>query len=189
MPRAPANRPGRATGRNESAEIEKLASRYLAFLGYAFNPGKRKVQKFSYLRTQMDGGRGLRRLSWAHAVALGTVWHALKIRRCEGRRDVFSRLPSPQYWPSAARVLAFALLGIQSTSTPSSDRDAQQMRSVLAIGCSSSTVRTSLRSGTGSKMFWLFECQTATSGFDAGRRSADSVMVSAALGALNWLSE
>jgi glycosyltransferase involved in cell wall biosynthesis len=179
-------------GGTESAEIEKLASRYLAFLGHAFNPENGRFRNFlTYERkwTEAAGsedchGRGL----WA----LGTV---LGRSKNQGLRGAAGRLfetavPAAVAFTSP-RAWAFALLGIQEylDSFPA-DRDAQQVRSVLA------TRLLELYGSNQSPAWNWFEDVLAYSNarlpqavLIAGGRSSDTLMVSAALGALNWLSE
>jgi glycosyltransferase involved in cell wall biosynthesis len=179
-------------GGTESAGIEKLASRYLAFLGHAFNPENRRFRNFlTYERkwTEAAGSEDCHgRALWALGTVLGrSDNHALRGaagRLFEAAVPVVVAFTSPRAW-------AFALLGIQEyLDFFPGDRDAQQIRSVLA------TRLLEIYGWNQSPEWNWFEDVLAYSNarlpqavLIAGRRTSDSVMISAALGALNWLSE
>jgi glycosyltransferase involved in cell wall biosynthesis len=179
-------------GGTESAGIEKLASRYLAFLGNALNPENGRFRNFlTYERKWIEAagsedchGRSL----WALGTVLGRSQNQA-LRGAAGR--LFETAVPAVVAFTSPRAWAFALLGIQEylDSFPG-DRDAQQMRSVLA------TRLLQLYGSNQSPEWNWFEDVLAYSNarlpqavLIVGQRSADSVMVSAALGALNWLSE
>jgi glycosyltransferase involved in cell wall biosynthesis len=179
-------------GESESAGFEKLASRYLAFLGHAFNSENNRFRNFlTYERKWIEAvgsedshGRAL----WA----LGTV---LGRSGVEGLRGAAGRLfetavpaviafRSPRAW-------AFALLGIQEyLDRFPRDRSVQNTRSILGA-------RLLKIYGSNQSAEWnWFEDVLAYSNarlpqalLSAGRRSSDALMVSAGLGALNWLCQ
>jgi glycosyltransferase involved in cell wall biosynthesis len=176
----------------ESAGIEKLASRYLAFLGYAFNPENGRFRNFlTYERkwTETAGSEDCHgRALWA----LGTVLGRSKNDALRGAAGRLFEIAVPAVIAfTSPRAWAFALLGIQEylDSFPG-DRDAQQTRSVLA-----SRLLELYGSNQSPEWNW-FEDVLAYSNarlpqavLIAGRRSSDNLMISAALGALNWLTE
>jgi hypothetical protein len=176
----------------ESAGIGELASRYLAFLGHAFNPENRRFRNFlTYERkwTEAAGSEDCHgRALWALGAVLGRSKNQA-LRGAAGRLfeaavPAVAAFTSPRAW-------AFALLGIQEyLDFFPGDRDAQQMRSALA------TRLLEIYAWNQSPEWNWFEDVLAYSNarlpqavLIAGRRSSDTVMVSAALGALNWLSE
>jgi glycosyltransferase involved in cell wall biosynthesis len=179
-------------GGTEADGIEKLASRYLAFVSHAFNPEKGRFRNFlSYERkwTEDAGSEDCHgRALWALGTVLGrSKNHALRGaagRLFESAVPAVAAFTSPRAW-------AFALLGIQEylDSFPG-DREAQQMRLLLAT-------RLLQLYGSNQSAEWnWFEDILAYSNarlpqavLIVGRRTSDSVMVSAALGALSWLTE
>ncbi len=179
-------------GGTESARIEELASRYLAFLGYAFNPENGRFRNFlTYERkwTEAAGSEDCHgRALWALGTVLGRSRNEA-LRGAAGR--LFETAVPAVVGFSSPRAWAFALLGIQEyLDWFPGDRDAQQMRSVLA------TRLLELYGSNQSPEWNWFEDVLAYSNarlpqavLIAGRRSSDTLMVSAALGALNWLSE
>jgi glycosyltransferase involved in cell wall biosynthesis len=179
-------------GGTESARIEELASRYLAFLGYAFNPENGRFRNFLPYERKWTEAAGSEDCHGRSLWALGTVLGRSKNQALRGAAGRLFETAVPAVLAfSSPRAWAFALLGIQEylDSFPG-DRDAQQMRSVLA------TRLLELYGSNQSPEWNWFEDVLAYSNarlpqavLIAGRRSADSVMVSAALGALNWLSE
>jgi glycosyltransferase involved in cell wall biosynthesis len=179
-------------GGTDSAGIEKLASRYMAFLGHAFNRENGRFRNFlSYDRkwTEAEGSEDCHgRALWALGTVLGRSKNQ-SLRGAAGR--VFEAAVPAVLTFSSPRAWAFALLGIQEylDSFPG-DRDAQQMRSVLA------TRLLDLYGSNQSTEWNWFEDVLAYSNarlpqavLIAGRRSSDTLMVSAAVGALNWLTE
>jgi len=179
-------------GGTESARIEELASRYLAFLGYAFNPENGRFRNFlTYERkwTEAAGSEDCHgRALWALGTVLGRSRNEA-LRGAAGR--LFETAVPAVVGFSSPRAWAFALLGIQEyLDWFPGDRDAQQMRSVLA------TRLLELYGSNQSPEWNWFEDVLAYSNarlpqavLIAGRRSSDTLMVSAALGALNWLTE
>src|SRR5436309_4839539 len=179
-------------GETESARIEELASRYLAFLGYAFNPENGRFRNFlTYERkwTEAAGSEDCHgRTLWALGTVLGRS-NNQALRGAAGR--LFETAVPAVLAFSSPRAWAFTLLGIQEylDSFPG-DRDAQQMRSVLAT-------RLLEHYGSNQSPEWnWFEDVLAYSNarlpqavLIVGRRSSDTPMVSAALGALKWLCE
>jgi glycosyltransferase involved in cell wall biosynthesis len=179
-------------GGSESAGIEKLASRYQAFLGHAFNPENGRFRNFlTYERkwTEAAGSEDCHgRALWALGTVLGRS-NNQALRGAAGR--LFETAVPPVVAFTSPRAWAFALLGIQEyLDCFAGDRDAQQMRSVLA------TRLLELYGSNQSPEWNWFEdvlaysnARLAQAVLIAGRRTSDSLMVSAALGALNWLSE
>jgi len=179
-------------GGTEAEGIEKLASRYLAFLGHAFNPENRRFRNFlTYERkwTEDAGSEDCHgRALWALGTVLGQSRnHALRGaagRLFESGVPAVAAFSSPRAW-------AFALLGIQEyLDCFPGDREAQQMRLLLAT-------RLLQLYGSNQSAEWnWFEDVLAYSNarlpqavLIVGHRTSDSVMVSAALGALNWLTD
>src|SRR2546426_420349 len=179
-------------GGTESAGIEKLASRYLAFLGHAINPENGRFRNFLTYERKWTEAAGSEDCHGRSLWALGTVLGRSKNQALRGAAGRLFETAVPAVLAfSSPRAWAFALLGIQEylDSFPG-DRDAQHMRSVLA------TRLLELYGSNQSPEWNWFEDVLAYSNarlpqavLIAGRRTSDSVMVSAALGALNWLSE
>ncbi len=179
-------------GEVEPAVIDRLASRYMAFLGHAFNPKSGRFRNFlTYERkwTEASGSEDCHgRALWA----LGTVLGGSKNQALRGAAGRLFEAAVPAVVTfSSPRAWAFALLGIQEylDSFPG-DRDAQDMRSVLI------TRLLEIYGSNQSPEWNWFEDVLAYSNarlpqavLIAGRRSGDDLIVSAALGALNWLSE
>jgi glycosyltransferase involved in cell wall biosynthesis len=179
-------------GQTEPAVVEKLASRYLGFVGNAFNHKNGRFRNFlSYERqwTEAAGsedshGRGL----WALGTVLGRSKN--QARRGAAGRLFEAAVPAVVAFTSP-RAWAFALLGIHEylDSFPG-DRDAQRIKLILAT-------RLVEMYGSNQTSEWnWFEDVLAYSNarlpqavLIAGGRSSDSPMVSAGLGALNWLCE
>ena len=171
--------------------IGRLASRYLAFLGHAFNPANGRFRNFlSYERkwTETEGSEDCHgRALWA----LGAVLARSKdqaLRGAAGR--VFEiALPAVASFTSP-RAWAFSLLGVQEyLGSFAGDRDAQKISSFLA-----GRLLSIYDSNQTPDWNW-FEDVLAYSNarlpqavLIAGRRSSDERMVSVALGALHWLS-
>ena len=85
--------------------IPDLSHRYLAFLWLAFRFRYRTVQKFSRLRPQMAGGRGLGRQPWPGAVGFGNrAWPFAEMRDCAERQEDSLRPPCPRPSRSAVRA-------------------------------------------------------------------------------------
>jgi len=178
-------------GGTESARIEELASRYLAFLGYAFNPENGRFRNFLTYERKWTEAAGSEDCHGRSLWALGTVLGRSRNQALRGAAGRLFETAVPAVLAfSSPRAWAFALLGIQEylDSFPC-DRDAQQMRSVLA------TRLLELYGSNQSPEWNWFEDVLAYSNarlpqavLIAGRRSSDTLMVSAALGALNWLT-
>jgi glycosyltransferase involved in cell wall biosynthesis len=179
-------------GESESAEIETLASRYLAFLTHAFNPENGKFRNFlTYERrwTETAGSEDSHgRALWALGTVLGRSSNDA-LRGAAGRLFETS-VPAVTAF-SSPRAWAFALLGIQEyLDRFPGDREAQRTRSTLAN-------RLLELYGSNQSPEWnWFEDVLAYSNarlpqavLIVGRRSSDPPMISAALGALKWLCE
>ena len=179
-------------GGAESAGIEKLASRYLAFLAHAFNPKNGRFRNFlTYERkwTEAAGSEDSHsRALWALGTVLGRSENEA-LRGAAGR--LFETAIPAVVSFSSPRAWAFALLGVQEyLDAFAGDREAQRLRSQLA------TQLLQIYASNQSPEWNWFEDVVAYSNarlpqavLIAGRRSSDSVMVSAGLGALNWLCE
>jgi glycosyltransferase involved in cell wall biosynthesis len=179
-------------GGTESAGIEKLASRYMAFLGHAFNPENGRFRNFLTYERRWTASTGSEDCHGRALWALGTVIGRSKnqaLRGAAGR--LFENAVPAVVAFSSPRAWSFALLGIQEyLDWFPGDRDAQQMRSLLA------TRLLELYGSNQSAEWNWFEDVLAYSNarlpqavLIAGRRSSDGLMVSAALGALDWLTE
>ncbi|HET7207837.1 MAG TPA: glycosyltransferase family 4 protein [Terriglobales bacterium] len=169
---------------------DDLGARYLAFLGHAFNPATGRFRNFlSYSRQWIEAegsedshGRAL----WA----LGTVLGRSKqqgLRGAAGR--MFESAVAAVVGFTSPRAWAFALLGIQQyLDCFPGDRDAQQLRSVLVH-------RLIQLYGSNQSANWnWFEDVLAYSNARlahavllAGSKSGDESVVSAGIGALDWL--
>jgi len=179
-------------GGTDSAGIEKLVPRYLAFLGHAFNPENGRFRNFLTYERKWTEAAGSEDCHGRALWALGTVLGRSKNQALRGAAGRLFEAAVPAIVAfTSPRAWAFALLGIQEylDSFPG-DRDAQQMRSALA-----SRLLQLYGSNQSPEWNW-FEDVLAYSNarlpqavLIAGRRTSDSVMVSAAIGALNWLSE
>jgi hypothetical protein len=176
----------------ESAGIGELASRYLAFLGHAFNPENGRFRNFLTYERKWTEAAGSEDSHGRALWALGTVLGRSKNQALRGAAGRFFEAAVPAVVAfTSPRAWAFALLGIQEyLDFFPGDRDAQQMRSALA------TRLLEIYAWNQSPEWNWFEDVLAYSNarlpqavLIAGRRSSDTVMVSAALGALNWLSE
>ena len=179
-------------GEREATAIGTLASRYLAFLGHAFNPANGRFRNFlSYERkwAEAEGSEDCHgRALWA----LGTLLGRSKDQALRGAAGRLFEIAVPAVVAfSSPRAWAFALLGIEEylDSFPG-DRDAQKMSSVLAT-----RLVEIFRSNQSPGWTW-FEDVLAYSNarlpqavLIAARRTSDRQMESVGLGALNWLSE
>jgi glycosyltransferase involved in cell wall biosynthesis len=179
-------------GQREPLTTGNLASRYLAFLGHAFNPAIGRFRNFlSYGRawgeeqgSEDSHGRAL----WALGTVLGrSADHALRGaagRLFESAVPAVVAFTSPRAW-------AFALLGVEEylKSFPG-DRNAQRMSSVLAT-----RLVEIYRSNQSADWGW-FEDVLAYSNarlpqavLMAGQRNGDRRVICIGLEALNWLGE
>jgi glycosyltransferase involved in cell wall biosynthesis len=178
-------------GGTKFAGTKKLASRYLAFLGHAFNPENGRFRNFLTYERKWTEAAGSEDCHGRSLWALGTVLGRSKNQALRGAAGRLFEAAVPAVGAfTSPRAWAFALLGIQEylDSFPG-DRDAQQVRSVLA------TRLLELYGSNQSPEWNWFEDVLAYSNarlpqavLIAGRRSSDTLMVSAALGALNWLT-
>ena len=169
-----------------------LASRYLAFLGHAFNPANGRFRNLlSYARTWSEAqgsedchGRAL----WA----LGTVLGRSKDQTLRGAAGHLFEIAVPAVVTFASpRAWAFALLGIEEyLNCFPGDRDAQTMSSALAT-----RLVELYRSNLSPEWNWFEDvvaysnARLAQAVLAAGRRDSDHQMISIGLKALNWLSE
>jgi glycosyltransferase involved in cell wall biosynthesis len=179
-------------GEAESTGIEELASRYLAFLGHAFNPENGRFRNFLTYARQWTEAAGSEDSHGRALWALGTVLGRSNNEALRGAAGRFFETAVPAVIAfSSPRAWAFALLGIQEyLDRFPGDRNAQHARSILAI-------RLLELYGLNQSSEWnWFEDVLAYSNarlpqavLIAGRRSSDALMVSAGLGALNWLCE
>ena len=177
-------------GKSEIPAYDNLASRYLAFLGHAFNPSNEKFRNFmSYDRKWMEiagsedsQGRAL----WA----LGTVLGRSKdqaLRGAAGR--VFEMAIPAAIAFCSPRAWAFALLGLEEYQCGfPGDRDAQKMSIALA------TRLMDIYNSNQSPGWNWFEDVLAYSNarfsqalLMTGRRTGNQKMLSVGLEALGWL--
>ena len=176
----------------EKAATGGLATRYLAFLGHAFNRTNGRFRNFlTYERnwTEAEGSEDSHgRALWA----LGTVLGRSKdpaLRGAAGR--LFESAVPAVVTFSSPRAWAFALLGIQEyLDFFPGDRDAQKMSSVLA------TRLVDIYDANRSPGWSWFEDVLAYKNarlpqavLMAGRRNSDLQMVSVGLEALDWLCQ
>lgn len=116
------------------AEIDRLASSYLAFLWYAFDANTSRFRNFmTHQRDWIDGAGS----EDSHARALWAVGTALGRSRNSGHRNLcallFQRGLPPVARFSSPRAWAFALIAIHEyLRSFSGDRAVAQMRDVLA---------------------------------------------------------
>jgi glycosyltransferase involved in cell wall biosynthesis len=179
-------------GEVEPVVIDRLASRYMAFLGHAFNSENGRFRNFLTYEHKWTEAAGSEDCHGRALWALGTVVGGSRnqaLRGAAGR--LFEAAVPAVVGFSSPRAWAFALLGVQEyLDLFPGDRDAQHMSSVL-------TTRLLEIYGSNQSPEWnWFEDVLAYSNarlpqavLIAGRRNRDDLMVSAALGALNWLSE
>ncbi len=179
-------------GQENSSATDDYASRYLAFLGHAFNPENGRFRNFlTYERkwTETQGsedchGRGL----WA----LGTVLGRSKNQFLKGAAGHLFEIAVPAVNAfSSPRAWAFALLGIQEyLNCFPGDREAQKISSALA------TRLLGLYRANQSPDWGWFEDVVAYSNarlpqavLIAGRRNSNDEMISVGLQSLSWLTE
>ncbi len=173
-------------------EVEKLASRYLAFLWYAFDANTCRFRNFMNHHREWIERAGSED---SHARALWAVGAALGRSRDEGHRNLcallFQRGLPPVARFSSPRAWAFTLLAIHEyLRTFAGDRVVSQMRDVLAgqlVG---------LFRANSSKDWQWFE-RTAT--YDnaklshalivSGHQTSNSGMLEIGLTSLRWLLE
>jgi glycosyltransferase involved in cell wall biosynthesis len=189
---------GKAQFENESPEkketpvVHELASRYLAFLGHAFNPANGRFRNFlSYARKWAEA-KGSEDCHGRALWALGTVLGRSKDEALRGAAGRLFEIAIPAVLAfTSPRAWAFALLGIQGyLDYFPGDRDAQKMSSVLA-----NRLLEIYSSNRSAEWNW-FEDVLAYSNarlpqavLIAGHRSSDRQMISVGLGALDWLSQ
>ena len=178
-------------GQTQPPANDNLASRYLAFLGHAFNPANGRFRNLlSYARTWSEApgsedchGRAL----WA----LGTVLGRSKDQALRGAAGHLLEIAVPAVVAfTSPRAWAFALLGIEEylICFPG-DRDAQKMSAVLAARL------VDIHAANQSPDWAWFEdvlaysnARLAQAVLIAGRRNSDRHLISVGLGALDWLS-
>ena len=178
-------------GQTEQSASNDLATRYLAFLGHAFNPANGRFRNLlSYARTWSEAqgsedchGRAL----WA----LGTVLGRSEDQSLRGAAGHLFEIAVPSVVAfTSPRAWAFALLGIEEylTCFPG-DRDAQKISHVMA------TRLIELHAANQSADWGWFEdvlaysnARLAQAVLIAGQRNSDPHMISIGLGALGWLS-
>jgi glycosyltransferase involved in cell wall biosynthesis len=179
-------------GQTEPLATDNLGSRYLAFLGHAFNRANGRFRNFLSYERKWSEAEGSEDCHGRALWALGTVLGRSKDQALRGAagRLFESAVPAVVAF-SSPRAWAFALLGIQEyLDRFPGDRDAQKMSSVLAT-----RLLELYRSNLSPDWIW-FEDVLAYSNarlpqavLIAGHRSSDDLMVSVGLGTLNWLSE
>lgn len=179
-------------GEIESKGIEKLTSRYMAFLGYAYNPENNRFRNFlTYARqwTEASGSEDSHgRALWALGTVLGRSRNEA-LRGAAGR--LFENAVPAVLTFSSPRAWAFALLGIQEyLDRFPGDRNAQQTRSALA-----NRLLELYGSNQSPEWNWFEDvlaysnARLSQAALLAGRSSSDASMISAGLGTLGWLCE
>jgi len=177
-------------GGTEAAEIKKLASRYMAFLTHAFNPENQRFRNFLTYERKWTEAAGSEDSHGRALWAVGTVLGRSKDQALRGAAGRLFEAAVPAVTAfGSPRAWAFALLGIQEyLDAFPGDRQAQRARSQLA------TRLLEIHASNQSPDWDWFEDVAAYSNarlpqavLIAGQRSSDSVMVSTALKALNWL--
>jgi glycosyltransferase involved in cell wall biosynthesis len=179
-------------GQTDPSVIDKLGSRYLAFLGYALNPENWRFRNFlSYGRawSETQGSEDCHgRALWA----LGTVLGRSKDKTLRGAAGRLFELAVPSVIGfTSPRAWAFALLGIEEylVCFPG-DRHLQRVSAVL-------TTRMVNMYGSNQSQNWRwFEDVLAYSNAKlpqavlmAGNRNFDEPTMSVGLNALKWLGE
>ena len=184
-----ANRAHRTTWGNRVCGRLRNLLRGTWLSGARVQSRERKFQKFPDLRTQMDGSRGLRRLSWAGVVGarngFGTFQRSgasrcgrTSFRSCRAGGRCLQQPPCMGIRPARDTGVPRLFSGRSRRST-----DARSVTGNSAAR--NSTLRTSLRTGTGLRMCWLIQTPDLPQAvLIAGRHSSDRLMISAALGAL-----
>ena len=179
-------------GQGESAGIDNLASRYLAFLQHAFNGENGRFRNFLSYERKWNESQGSEDSHGRALWALGTVLGRSKDQALRGAAGRLFEVAVPAVVAfSSPRAWAFAVLGIHEylDSYPG-DRDARKLGSVLAN-------RLVELYGTVRTPDWIwFEDVLAYSNarlpqavLIAGHRNLDDGMVSVGMGTLNWLSK
>jgi len=177
-------------GEAESAGIEILASRYLAFLGHAFNPENnrfRNVLTYERKWTEAAGSEDSHgRALWALGTVLGRSNNEA-LRGAAGR--LFETALPAVIAFSSPLAWAFALLGVQEyLGRFPGDRSVQNTRSILAH-----RLLQLYASNQSAEWNWFEDvlaysnARLAQAVLTTGRHSSDVPMVSVALGALDWL--
>jgi glycosyltransferase involved in cell wall biosynthesis len=176
----------------EPLRTGNLASRYLAFLGHAFNPANGRFRNFLSYERAWSEAQGSEDCHGRALWALGTVLGRSKDQALRGAAGRLFEIAAPAVVSfSSPRAWAFALLGIHEyLDCFPGDRDAQNMSSVL------STRLIKLYEANQSSDWHWFEDVLAYSNarmpqavIIAGRRNSDLQLVSIGLQALNWLHE
>jgi glycosyltransferase involved in cell wall biosynthesis len=172
------------------SESSELASRYLAFLGFAFNDQIKRFRNFmDYQRNWLEDtgsddshGRAL--------LALGTVLsHSEKPAFCGMAGWLFEQTLPAILLTTSPRAWAFALIGIHEYSQKfAGDRRASNVRDELA-----GRILTSYKYNRSEKWRWyekeLTYCNAVLSHalLTCGKSIPNSTMIDAGLESLNWL--
>ena len=176
-------------GRNET---DYLATRYLAFLGNAFNPANGRFRNFLTYDRRWAEDQGSEDSHGRSLWALGTVLGQSKDHALKGAAGHLFEIAVPAVTAfSSPRAWAFTLLGIEEyLHCFPGDREAQQMSAALATRLLG-LYRVNQSPGWG----W-FEDVVAYSNarlpqaiLIAGRRNSDEQMISVGLQSLSWLCE
>ncbi len=179
-------------GQTEPLANDNLASRYLAFLGHAFNSANGRFRNFLSYACTWNEAQGSEDSHGRALWALGTVLGRSKDQALRGAAGHLFEIAVPAVVAfTSPRAWAFALLGIEEyLNCFPGDRDAQKMSAVLA------TRLVEIHAANQSPDWAWFEdvlaysnARLAQAVLIAGRRNSDRHMISIGLGALDWLSE
>jgi glycosyltransferase involved in cell wall biosynthesis len=169
-----------------------LATRYLAFLGHAFNPDNGRFRNFLTYERKWSGVQGSEDCHGRALWALGTVLGRSEDHALKGAAGRLFEIAIPAVTAfSSPRAWAFALLGIEEyLSCFPGDRAAQETSSSLA------TRLVGLYGVSQSPDWAWFEDILAYSNARlpqavllAGGRNSDQQMISVGLRSLTWLTE
>ena len=173
-------------------EPDHLATRYLAFLGNAFNPASGRFRNFLTYDRRWAEAQGSEDSHGRALWALGTVLGHTRDHTLKGAAGRLFEIAVPAVTAfSSPRAWAFALLGIEGyLNCFPGDREAQKMSSTLVTRLLG-LYRVNQSPGWG----W-FEDVVAYSNsrlpqaiLIAGRRNSDEQLISVGLQSLSWLSE
>ena len=172
------------------AAVDNLASRYVAFLGHAFNHANGRFRNFLNYERKWAEDEGSEDSHGRAMWALGSVLARSNDQSLRGAAGRVFELAIPAILTfTSPRAWAFALLGMEEyLSGFPGDRDAQKLSSVLA------TRLLDNYNGNRSAEWNWFEDVLAYSNarlpqavLIAGQRTGDEPMMSTALEALTWL--
>jgi glycosyltransferase involved in cell wall biosynthesis len=175
---------------NQAPAVGNLASRYLAFLGHAFNSANGRFRNFLSYERKWTEGEGSEDSHGRALWALGTVLGRSNDQALRGAAGRLFELAIPAVLAfTSPRAWAFALLGIEEyLGGFPGDRDAQKMSSVVA-----GRLVDIYRSNQSPGWTW-FEDVVAYSNARlpqavllAGSRRSENQLVSVGLDALHWL--